>query len=118
VAEYRAPLASTGGEMEGIYRGLFSDLVRRLRWKFGLPLEDARDLVQDAFTIALVKLDPSNNPRAWLNQVVDYLAVNWCRKAARRAELLALRGGLTASTFMDDDIMGETLCRDEEFNCR
>ena len=104
--------------MEAIYRGLFGDLVRRLRWKFGLSLEDARDLVQDAFMIALVKLEPSNNPRAWLYKVVDYLAVNWCRKAARRAKLLTLRGGLAASTFMDDDIMGETLCRDEEFNPR
>ncbi len=52
-------------------------------------MEDAGDVVQDAFILALGKLDPSKNPKAWLYQVVDHLAVNWQRKIQRRANLLA-----------------------------
>jgi DNA-directed RNA polymerase specialized sigma24 family protein len=35
------------------------------------------------------KLDPNRNPKAWLYQVVDHLALNWQRKALRRSRLLA-----------------------------
>jgi DNA-directed RNA polymerase specialized sigma24 family protein len=52
-------------------------------------MEDAGDVVQDAFILALAKLDVSKNPKAWLYQVVDHLAVNWQRKTQRRAKLLA-----------------------------
>jgi DNA-directed RNA polymerase specialized sigma24 family protein len=52
-------------------------------------MEDAGDVVQDAFILALGKLDVSKNPKAWLYQVVDHLAVNWQRKTQRRARLLA-----------------------------
>jgi DNA-directed RNA polymerase specialized sigma24 family protein len=52
-------------------------------------MEDAGDVVQDAFILALAKLDPSKNPKAWLYQVVDHMAVNWQRKIQRRADLLA-----------------------------
>lgn len=52
-------------------------------------MEDAGDVVQDAFIVALGKLDLSRNPKAWLYQVVDHLAVNWQRKIQRRASLLA-----------------------------
>jgi DNA-directed RNA polymerase specialized sigma24 family protein len=52
-------------------------------------MEDAGDVVQDAFILALSKLDVSKNPKAWLYQVVDHLAVNWQRKTQRRARLLA-----------------------------
>ena len=52
-------------------------------------MEDAGDVVQDAFILALGKLDVTKNPKAWLYQVVDHLAVNWQRKTQRRARLLA-----------------------------
>jgi DNA-directed RNA polymerase specialized sigma24 family protein len=45
--------------------------------------------VQEAFVLALAKLDISRNPRAWLYQVVDHLSKNFQRKAARRARLVA-----------------------------
>jgi DNA-directed RNA polymerase specialized sigma24 family protein len=54
-----------------------------------MSFEDAGDVVQDAFVLALGKLDPAKNPKAWLYQVVDHLAVNWQRKAQRRAKLVA-----------------------------
>jgi len=76
-------------ELEAFYRQFFLPLVRRAVRKQGLSMEDAGDVVQDAFILALTKLDISKNPKAWLYQVVDHLAVNWQRKSQRRAKLLA-----------------------------
>ncbi len=75
-------------QLEQAYRLLYAQLVGRVTWRFRLSAADAEDIVQDAFAIALVKLDPSTNPRAWLVQVVDYLSLNACRKARRREKLL------------------------------
>lgn len=71
------------------YRKYFLPLVRRSTWKHGLDKEDARDVVQEAFIVALAKLDPRRNPKAWLIQVVDHLSLNFRRKAVRRARLVA-----------------------------
>ncbi len=76
-------------ELEGFYRQLFLPLVRRATWKHGLSKEDARDIVQDAFALAVVKLKVGGNARAWLASTVDNLAVNFRRKGARRARLEA-----------------------------
>ena len=76
-------------ELEGFYRKFFLPLVRRAVRKQGMSMEDAGDIVQDAFILALGKLDVSKNPKAWLYQVVDHLAMNWQRKVHRRASLLA-----------------------------
>jgi DNA-directed RNA polymerase specialized sigma24 family protein len=76
-------------ELEGFYRQLFLPLVRRATWKHGLSKEDARDVVQDAFVIAVVKLKVGGNGRAWLTSTVDYLATNFRRKGARHARLEA-----------------------------
>jgi DNA-directed RNA polymerase specialized sigma24 family protein len=69
------------------YRRYFLPLVRRATWKHNLQKEDARDVVQEAFILALSKLDPTRNPRAWLIQVVDHLSANFQRKLVRRARL-------------------------------
>lgn len=74
-------------ELEAFYRGVFLPLVRRATWKHGLSKEDASDIVQDAFLLALSKLDSAGNPKAWLVQVVDHLALNLQRKSARRTQL-------------------------------
>jgi DNA-directed RNA polymerase specialized sigma24 family protein len=76
-------------ELECFYRQLFLPLVRRATWKHGLSKEDARDVVQDAFVLAVVKLKAGGNARAWLASTVDNLAVNFRRKGARRARLAA-----------------------------
>ena len=76
-------------ELEDFYRQFFLPLVRRAVRKQGMSMEDAGDIVQDAFILALGKLDVSKNPKAWLYQVVDHLAVNWQRKTQRRARLMA-----------------------------
>jgi RNA polymerase sigma factor (sigma-70 family) len=76
-------------ELEGFYKLFYLPLVRRAVRRYGLSFEDAGDIVQDAFVLAVNKLDPSKNPKAWLYQVVDNLAVNWQRKQARRASLIA-----------------------------
>jgi DNA-directed RNA polymerase specialized sigma24 family protein len=74
---------------DAFYREFFLPLVRRAIWRHGLSADDARDVVQDAFLIALEKMNSARRPEAWLVQVVDYLALNHRRKAARRARLLA-----------------------------
>jgi DNA-directed RNA polymerase specialized sigma24 family protein len=71
------------------YRKYFLPLVRRSTWKHGLDKEDARDVVQEAFIVALAKLDPQRNPKAWLIQVVDHLSLNFRRKVVRRAKLVS-----------------------------
>ena len=76
-------------ELEGFYRQLFLPLVRRATWKHGLSKEDARDIVQDAFVLAVVKLKAGGNGRAWLISTVDHLALNFRRKGARHARLEA-----------------------------
>src|SRR5438552_3167506 len=81
--------SSSYQEVERIYRSLYSPLVNRVTWRFRLSREDASDIVQDAFAIALIKLDICKNPEGWLTQVVDFLAVNMCRKSKRRAALLS-----------------------------
>ena len=82
------PLLSDPSRFDEFYRRYFLPLVRRATWKHRLEKEDARDLVQEAFLVALVKLDPARNPKAWLIQVVDHLAVNFQRKVVRRAKLV------------------------------
>lgn len=81
--------ASDQAQLERFYRLFFLPLVRRAVRKHGMSFEDAGDVVQDAFLLALGKLDPAKNPKAWLYQVVDHLAVNWQRKSQRRAKLVA-----------------------------
>lgn len=80
-------------EMEAFYRRIYLPLVRRATWKHRLLREDARDIVQDAFVLALTRLSGNGNPKAWLIQVVDHLSLNYRRRAIRRASL-AQRWGL------------------------
>jgi DNA-directed RNA polymerase specialized sigma24 family protein len=85
--EAKAAAPMPEGDLELFYRQVFMPLVRRATWKHGLTKEDAADIVQDAFVLALGKLDSSRNPKAWLIQVVDLMALNHQRKARRRAHL-------------------------------
>jgi len=73
--------------LDAFYRQAFQPLVRRATWKHHLSKDDARDIVQDAFVVAIPRIDLAANPRAWLIQVVDHLAMNHQRKAFRRAKL-------------------------------
>jgi DNA-directed RNA polymerase specialized sigma24 family protein len=78
--------------LEEFHRQYFLPLVWRATYKHGLSKEDAKDVVQDAFILAISKLRAEGNPRAWLNQVVDHLSTNHQRKANRRAHLAAQWG--------------------------
>jgi DNA-directed RNA polymerase specialized sigma24 family protein len=84
-----SPLLSDPSRFDDFYRRYFLPLVRRATWKHRLEKEDARDVVQEAFIVALIKLDPQRNPKAWLIQVVDHLSVNFQRKLVRRAKLVS-----------------------------
>lgn len=84
-----SPLLSDPARFDEFYRRYFLPLVRRATWKHRLEKEDARDVVQEAFIVALVKLDPQRNPKAWLIQVVDHLSINFQRKLVRRAKLVS-----------------------------
>ena len=76
-------------DLDAFYRSVFLPLVRRATWKHGLSKEDARDIVQDAFLLAIAKIDLTGKPKSWLIQVVDHLAINHWRKNLRRAQLVA-----------------------------
>ena len=80
---------AAASEIEAFYRELFLPLVRRAIRRHSLSNEDARDVVQEAFVVALVKMENEGNAIAWLRQVVDFLAVNLKRTTNRRAGLLA-----------------------------
>jgi DNA-directed RNA polymerase specialized sigma24 family protein len=80
---------SSSAELDRFYKTLFLPLVRRAVRKHGVSFEDGADIVQDAFVLAIGKLDASKNPKAWLYQVVDHLSVNFRRKVVRRARLTA-----------------------------
>jgi len=82
----------TTAQLEDFHRSLFLPLVRRAAWRHGLSKEDARDVVQEAFLLAIVKMDPDRNPKGWLVQVVDHLSVNLRRKDRRHADLAARWG--------------------------
>lgn len=80
-----APLrpAVTAAALEEFHRKLFLPLVRRAAWKHGLSKEDARDIVQEAFLLAVVKLDPGGNPKAWLIPLDRFAAKDFSAGAAR-----------------------------------
>lgn len=84
----RLPTRIAGEALEELYRAFFVRLVRRACWRYGLSKEDAREVVHDAFLLALVKLESEGNPRAWLYAVVDRLAANLRRKSTRRFRLM------------------------------
>lgn len=81
----RGPMSDA--DLEGFYRRVYLPLVRRATWKHRIVREDALDIVQDAFVLALTRLKPTGNPRAWLIQVVDHMSINYRRRAIRRANL-------------------------------
>jgi len=85
----RAWRAASTAQLEEFHRALFLPLVRRAAWRHGLSKEDARDVVQEAFLLAIVKMDPGGNPQGWLAKVVDHLSVNLRRKDIRHATLSA-----------------------------
>ncbi len=78
--------------LDAFYRDLFLPLVWRATWRHGLSKEDARDVVQEAFLLAIAKMSGDGNPRGWLFQVVDNLCANHQRKTLRRARLAAKWG--------------------------
>jgi len=78
--------------LEDFHRDFFLPLVWRATYRHGLSKEDARDIVQDAFVLAITELRADGNPRAWLNQVVDNLCANHRRKESRRTHLVSRWG--------------------------
>ena len=82
-----APVADAA-EIEAFFHEFFRPLVRRAVRRHRLSTEDACDVVQEAFVVALTKMGPEGNAAAWLKQVVDFLAINLNRTRLRRAELL------------------------------
>lgn len=86
----RSTPENRSAELQEFYRDWFLPLVRRAHWQHHLSSEDARDVVQDAFLLAIEKLDVTQNPRVWLKRVVDNLALNMARKHKRRKRLLTL----------------------------
>lgn len=86
-------LSAAPPKLEDVYRQLFLPLVWRAVWKHGVSKEDAQDIVQEAFILALRRLRMDGRPKAWLIHVVDNLSRNHVRKVLRRSQL-AERWGL------------------------
>ena len=107
----KTPAAAPGvswAVLEEFHRQYFLPLVWRATYKHGLSKEDAKDVVQDAFILAIAKLRAEGNPKAWLNQVVDHLSVNHQRKASRRAHLAAQWGFAVPAGGSDNAMEEET----------
>lgn len=79
----------TDADLSAFYQEVYLPLIRRATWRHRLPAEDARDIVQDAFVLAIERIDACGNPKAWLIQVVDHLCLNYSRKTLRRLHLAA-----------------------------
>jgi DNA-directed RNA polymerase specialized sigma24 family protein len=82
------PSSPSDPELQQFYQDWFMPLVRRAHWHHSLSADDARDVVQEAFVLAIQKLDVRQNPKVWLKRVVDNLALNLVRKNRRRLRLL------------------------------
>ena len=80
---------ATAAQIEAFYHEFYRPLIRRAIRRHDLSMEDARDVVHQAFVVALEKMEAEGNAQAWLRQVVDFLAVNMKRTSQRRATLLA-----------------------------
>ncbi len=80
---------ATAAQIEAFYHEYYRPLIRRPIRRHGLSMEDARDVVHQAFVVALEKMEAEGNAQAWLRQVVDFLAINMKRTSQRRASLLA-----------------------------
>jgi DNA-directed RNA polymerase specialized sigma24 family protein len=89
VASGAGKLCMSSAELDDFYRKVTLPLLRRARWRHGLSRDDAWDIVQDAFLIAIERIDSAKNPTAWIIQVVDHLALNHNRKLLRRIRLQA-----------------------------
>jgi len=100
--------------LDEFYRRYFLPLVRRATWRHRLDKEDARDVVQEAFLVALVKLDPQRNPKAWLIQVVDHLSLNFQRKIIRRAKLMSKWSPADAGAAIGGRLAEEAEVHDDE----
>jgi DNA-directed RNA polymerase specialized sigma24 family protein len=75
--------------LEELHAQLFLPLVRRATWQHGLSKEDAGDVVQEAFVLAIRKLNNYDRAAIWLRHTVDNLCLNAKRKERRRACLTA-----------------------------
>jgi DNA-directed RNA polymerase specialized sigma24 family protein len=105
-------LCMSSGDLDDFYRKVTLPLLRRARWRHGLSHDDAWDIVQDAFLLAIEKIDSAKNPNAWIIQVVDHLALNHNRKTVRRRRLQAhwnpIRGeSASASSLPTHDEAGD-----------
>jgi len=76
-------------ELEDCFRRAFPPMVRRAIRKHRLSLEDAEDIAQEAFLLAVLKLDSVVNPKLWLYHAVDRLSANLRKKRQRRVALAA-----------------------------
>lgn len=99
----------SAAQFDEFHKRLFLPLVRRAMWRHRLSGEDARDIVQEAFLLALGKLKPGGDPACWFIKVVDHLCVNLRRKAARRSGLQALWGRVSAPSNDSDTSMDRSL---------
>src|SRR5215813_9592915 len=83
----------TAAAFEALYQAFFVRLVQYATWHLRLTKEDACEVVQEAFLLALVKLDVEGNAGPWLYRTVENLALNLRRKTGRRARLMAQFAG-------------------------
>jgi RNA polymerase sigma factor (sigma-70 family) len=85
----RLPRPLTPEELDDFYKRYYRGLIRYLTSRHRLSKEDAADIAQEVFLLAIEKLDPEGgNPKAWLTEVANRMAANLRRKKQRRSDLL------------------------------
>jgi DNA-directed RNA polymerase specialized sigma24 family protein len=108
-----AKLCMSSTELDEFYRKVTLPLLRRARWRHGLSRDDAWDIVQDAFLLAIERIESAKNPNAWIIQVVDHLALNHNRKITRRIRLQAQWNPVRRGSSEDADSMTQDDRSDE-----
>ena len=69
--------------------------------------------MKEAFLLALQKAFPEAHAGAWLTRVVDYLAINFKRKAARRGRLLREHATDAGTTGTSNEVSDDRDFREE-----
>lgn len=93
--------------IEALYKELSGLLMRYASWRHGLSREDSGDMVQQVFVIALEKMESEKNAKTWLIRVLDGLAANQHRTAARRSALLERWGERDRCSETEENIASE-----------
>lgn len=74
---------AAGEDLEEVYRQSFAALTGLARRRYGLGVEDAQDVLQEAWCLFLMKRASVRTPKAWLSGTVVNLCRRWIEDRVR-----------------------------------